>query len=395
MTEFRRPQYKTLKPRLGEKRKFIQVISGPRQVGKTTLITQLLKTSSIPWTYVSADAIIGQGKSWIETNWETARFAARKNTSGHILAIDEIQRIAGWSSVIKALWDEDSFRKNNVKLILSGSSGLLLNQGLTESLAGRFELTSLTHWSFAEMQEAFGWTKEQFAWFGGYPGSASLIDDEIRWKTYIRESLVETTISKDILTMTRIDKPALLKQVFDLGCHYSGEILSYNKMLGQLQDAGNTVTLANYLHLLDRAGLLTGLEKYSGSRAKQKLSSPKLLIRNTALLSSIRPEGLRDILKKPEVWGRIIESSVGAHLINSFENSGLRIWYWRDGNYEVDFVVQKGKKIAGIEIKSGIQKNLRGFDRFKKIYPDAKVILVGEEGIPWHEFLKSKPEELL
>jgi predicted AAA+ superfamily ATPase len=394
MKEYRRPQFQIIDPRLKEKRRFIQVISGPRQVGKTTLIKQLLDNCGISNTYISADNIEGTGRLWLEKHWEAARLISKNRKTDHILAIDEIQKIAGWSDIIKGLWDDDTFHKRTVKIILSGSSGLLLQQGLTESLAGRFELTTLQHWSLNEMRNAFGWSPEQFAWFGGYPGSASLIRDETRWKRYVRDALIETTISKDILMMTRIDKPALLRQMFDLGCAYSGQVLSYTKMLGQLQDAGNTVTLAGYLNLLGRSGLLTGLEKYSGSISRQKLSSPKLMVRNAALISSARTEKFREINQKPELWGRIVESAVGAHLVNSFENSDFTVWYWREGNDEVDFVVQKGNELAAIEVKSGIGKRKNSLEKFRKLYPSAKVILTGEGGIPWQEFLGMDPSAI-
>ena len=394
MKEYRRPQYRIIEPRLREKRKFIQVISGPRQVGKTTLVRQLLENSGESYTYATADNIEGTGRAWVEKHWEAARLISKNKTTDHILAIDEIQKITGWSDIIKGLWDEDTFHRRPVKLILSGSSGLLLQQGLTESLAGRFELTTLYHWSLNEMKDAFGWSPEQFVWFGGYPGSAGFIKDEIRWKKYVRDSLIDTTISKDILMMTRIDKPALLRQMFDLGCAYSGQVLSYNKMLGQLQDAGNTVTLAGYLNLLGRSGLLTGLEKYSGSASRQKLSSPKLIVRNTALISSARTENLDDIFLKPEIWGRIVESAIGAHLVNSFENSDCTVWYWREGNDEIDFIVQKGNDLAALEVKSGSGKRKNSLDRFRKLYPAVKVILIGEGGISWQNFLSIDPVEI-
>jgi predicted AAA+ superfamily ATPase len=395
MLEYKRHQFGIIEPRLKEKRKFIQVISGPRQTGKTTLIRQLLANSGISNTYISADSLDSSGKNWMEKHWEAARIVSSQKKADHILAIDEIQKIPEWSNIVKDLWDEDTFLGNPVKVVLSGSSNLLLQQGLADSLTGRFELTRLNHWSMTEMSDAFGWSPVQYAWFGGYPGSADLIRDEQRWKKYVRDALVEPTISKDILMMTRIDKPVLLRQFFDLGCNYSGQILSYNKMLGQLQDAGNTVTLANYLNLLDKAGLMTGLEKFSGSLSRQKLSSPKLSVRNTALLSSSRPESMKEIMLKPEIWGRIVESSVGAHLINSSENSECKLWYWRDGNDEVDYIVQKGRKLAAIEMKTGAHTRKTGFDRFKKLYPESRIILVGDGGIPWQEFLKTDPEELL
>jgi len=394
MKEYKKPQYAVLEKRLHERRKFIQVITGPRQVGKTTLIHQVLKGSGVRYTYISGDKAEGSGRSWIEKHWESARFISRKDVSEHILAIDEIQKIPDWSRTVKALWDEDSFKKSGIKVILSGSSGLLLQQGLAESLEGRFELTPMTHWTFSEMHEAFGWTAEKYAWFGGYPGSASLIRNEGRWKGYVRDSLVEPTIAKDILMMTRIDKPALLRQLFDLGCSFSGQILSYNKMLGQLQDAGNTTTLAGYLNLLDRAGLITGLEKYSGSVVRQKLSSPKLVVRNTALLSSARHEKLTDLLIKPEIWGRVVESAVGAHLVNSCEHTGIKVNYWRDANDEVDFVLSDGKKTIALEIKSGASTRKSGIDRFMKAYPSAKALIIGDSGIPWQEILARDPTEL-
>lgn len=394
MKEYKRPQYKYLISRLREKRKFIEVVAGPRQVGKTTLIRQVLENSGKPYTYITADNAEGTGSTWIGKHWEAARLMAGIKKTEHILAIDEIQKIQGWSSIVKGLWDEDTFHKRPVKIILSGSSGLLLHQGLNESLAGRFEMTMLSHWPLREMRDAFGWSPEQYAWFGGYPGSAELTGDEQRWKKYVRESLIETTISKDILMMTRIDKPALLKHLFDLGCAYSGQVLSYNKMLGQLQDAGNTVTLAGYLALLDRTGLMTGLEKYSGSITRQKLSSPKLLVRNTALISSSWRETFADILKDGMRWGRVVESAVGAHLINSIQDSNSSVWYWREGNDEVDFVVQKVRTLIALEVKSGAGIRRTGLDRFHKLYPSAKTLLIGEGGIPWQEFLALDPGEM-
>jgi hypothetical protein len=395
MKEYRRPHYSNLKSRLAEKRNFIQVIAGPRQVGKTTLIRQLLENRVDSSSYVSADSYEGSGSNWIEKHWEAARILSRQRNASHILAIDEIQRIPDWSTTVKKLWDEDTFSGSELKVIISGSSNLLIAEGLTESLAGRYEITTLSHWSLAEMHEAFGWSAEQYTWFGGYPGSAILVGNEQRWKQYVRDSLIEPTIAKDILMMTRIDKPVLLRQLFNLGCSYSGQILSYNKMLGQLQDAGNTVTLAGYLNLLDSAGLLTGIEKYSGSTVRQKLSSPKLMVRNTALLSSSFQEGFEQIRNRPELWGRVVESAIGAHLVNRCRENDCRVWYWREGNDEVDFIIQNRNVIAAVEIKSGPTIRKKGFDRFRKLYPDSKTILVGDAGIPWQEFLLMEPQDIV
>lgn len=310
-----------------------------------------------------------------------------------LLVIDEVQKIDNWSETVKKLWDEDSRQKRNLKLVLLGSSRMLLQQGLTESLAGRFETIYIGHWTFTEMQSAFGYTAEQYAWFGGYPAPAELISDETRWKKYVRESLIETSISKDVLMLTRVDKPALMKQLFELGCSYSGQILSYNKMLGQFHDAGNTTTLANYLRLLDTAGLLSGIEKYTPNKIRQKSSSPKFQVHNTALISAQNNETFEEIMRRPDLWGRIIESVVGMHLLNASLSSDFSLTYWREGNDEVDFVIDK-KKLVAIEVKSGVVKPASGMVPFQKKFSPDKMLLVGNDGLPWQEFLKLDPVSL-
>ena len=273
---FERSYLQEIKGRISEPRTFIQVILGPRQVGKTTMITQLLSQISIPYLFESADAVLATNSTWLLQVWETARLQMKMSgASEYLLVIDEIQKIDNWSEVVKQQWDRDTHEGINIKVILLGSSRLLIQKGLTESLAGRFETLYLGHWSFAEMQVAFGWSIEQYVYFGGYPGSASLIKDESRWKNYINDALIETSISKDILMLTRVDKPALLKRLFELGSLYSGQILSFTKIVGQLQDAGNTTTLANYLNLLSDCGLLGGVEKYAGDIIRKRSSSPK------------------------------------------------------------------------------------------------------------------------
>ena len=395
MKEYKHPLYQSINKRILANRKSIQIITGPRQVGKTTLIRQILENVRIPSTYTSGDAYEGDSQVWLEKLWNAVRIKCGQAKAGeHILAIDEIQKIPGWSQTVKKLWDEDTFTKKRVKVIISGSSSLLLQKGLNESLAGRFEMNHMNHWSFSEMKEAFGWTAEEYVWFGGYPGSEGLIRDEPRWKRYISESLVETSISKDILMLTRVDKPALMKRLYDLGCLYSGQILSYTKMLGQLQDAGNTVTLAHYLELLNSAGLLAGIEKYSGSIIRQRSSSPKFIVRNTALLSSRTEETMDQILKKPEKWGRFVESSVGAHILNNSVKGKYSLYYWRQGNDEIDFVLKKNEDVIGLEIKSGHSAKRSGMDAFSRIYKPHKVLLVGDKGISWEEFLSMDPERL-
>ena len=392
---YERPYLKEVKSRIAEPRRFIQVILGPRQVGKTTMVNQLLTQLTVPWLYESADAISATNSAWLMQVWETARLKMKVSGSPEfLLVIDEIQKIDKWSEVVKRQWDKDSLEKVNIKVILLGSSRLLIQKGLTESLAGRFESFYLGHWSLSEMEAAFGWTPDQYVYFGGYPGSATLIGDEERWKSYIKDSLIETSISKDILMLTRVDKPALLKRLFELGCLYSGQILSYTKITGQLQDAGNTTTLANYLKLLSDGGLLGGLEKYAGSLIRQRSSSPKFQVYNNALLTSQHVETWHDAIVNPQRRGRLVESSVGAHLLNHSVSGRYHLHYWREGKHEVDFILEKGNKVIGIEVKSGASAENTGMAIFNdKFHPD-KVMLVGTGGIPWEEFLRINPREI-
>src|SRR6056297_3669033 len=326
---YKRAELETLHSRIHDSRKHIQVIMGPRQVGKTTMVRQLCDELDIPFLFTSADAVAGSDESWLMQTWESARL--KKKVSGaseFLLIIDEVQKIINWSEVVKKLWDEDSFNKLGLKVILLGSSRLLLQQGLTESLSGRFEVIYLPHWSFVEMHKAFGWNEAQYAWFGGYPGSAYLIEEENRWKRYVRDSLIETSISKDILMLTRIDKPALLKNLFELGCTYSGQILSFTKLQGQLQDAGNTTTLSHYLRLLETAGLLGGLEKYAHTAIRKRSSSPKFQVHNNALLSAQQTNTFAEVIENPVEWRRIVESAVGTHLVNQAVKEHYAVYYW-------------------------------------------------------------------
>ncbi|HEY5327174.1 MAG TPA: ATP-binding protein [Mucilaginibacter sp.] len=392
---FERSVLQQLTNRIKEQRRFMQVVIGPRQVGKTTMVIQLLNKVTIPYLFESTDAVPASNAVWLEQLWESARLKMALNQSEEfLLVIDEIQKIDNWSEIVKRLWDEDTRQSKNIKVILLGSSRLLLQQGLTESLTGRFETIYLGHWSFNEMQQAFGWNADQYAWFGGYPGSASLIGDEERWKQYVVNSLIETSISKDILMLTRVDKPALMKRLFELGCLYSGQILSYTKMQGQLLDAGNTTTLSHYLNLLDTAGLLAGLEVYAVDAIRKRASSPKFQVHNTALISAQRNEFFEKIVEKPAEWGRIVESSIGAHLINHSLTENFKVYYWRQRNDEIDFVLEKRGKVIGLEVKSSTAGNTAGMAAFKNKYKPHKVLLIGNSGIPWQEFLQINPAEI-
>lgn len=389
---FQRPYFQLLTERLNEPRAFIQVLAGPRQVGKTTLAAQLLSANSLPSYAISADDAANAGTAWLHQQWETARFKWRQSGAlAFIFSIDEVQKIPNWSEAIKANWDADARNNIPIKLLLLGSSRLLLQQGLTESLAGRFELTYISHWSLAEMETAFGFSPEDFVWFGGYPGATRLIEDEFRWKRYVCDALIEPSISRDILSLTRVDKPALLRRLFELGCQFSGQILSFNKILGQLLDAGNTTTLAHYLNLLDSAGLIGGIEKFGGDLIRQRQSSPKFQVHNTALISAQMPEMRSEIQESPDKWGRLVESAVGAHLLNFARQEDFKVSYWREGNDEVDFVLQYRGKTLAIEVKSGVLRGVSGMEAFRKKFNPHKMLLVGTGGLPWQEFLKINP----
>ena len=373
-----------------EPRRFIQVIYGPRQVGKTTLVRQVIKDMNASNTFVAADAIPAGDRIWIAQQWENARLIQNQNPEiPHLLIIDEVQKIDNWSEQVKAEWDRDTAEERDIRVILLGSSRLMLQQGLTESLAGRFEAIYLGHWSYKEMKEAFGLSPEEFIWFGGYPGAITLMEDEDRWKNYVRDALLETSISKDILMLTRVDKPALMKRLFEIGSAYSGQILSFTKVMGQLADAGNTTTLANYLELLNEAGLLAGLEKYSPNLVRKRSSSPKFMVHNTAIMSGISNETFKTLQADHRAWGRWVESAVGAHLVNqAFKEKKLTIYYWREGNEEVDFVVEYKKRIIALEVKTSKVGGLAGLNAFAKQYRPEKSLVIGTDGIPWEEFLQ-------
>ncbi len=396
------------------------MVVGPRQTGKTTIVKQVLERTHRPSVYVPVDApapgtaptAIGPatGPTWLTTEpiptpvnrrderwlvreWEQARTAARKSENGFVLVLDEIQKIPNWSETVKGLWDADRLVGLPLHVVLLGSAPLLMQRGLTESLAGRFETINVEHWSFEEMAAVFDFDLDRYIYFGGYPGPASLISDEPRWRTFIRRALIEPNIERDILALQRVDKPILLKRLFDLGSEYSGQILSYNKMLGQLQDAGNTTTLARYLDLLSMAGLVTGLSKYASHPHRRRASSPKLNVLNTALMSAHSGYAFEQARADRTFWGHLVESTVGAHLINTGRPEH-RIYYWRDSRSEVDFVLEHGRKLVAFEVKSGRRRgSMSGIDAFRKNFPVKASHIVGKGGIPISEFLLTPARE--
>ena len=389
---YQRPQIASLTKRLGEPRRFIQVIAGPRQVGKTTLVQQVLGECDMPTRYASADEPTLRGAAWLEQQWQAARLeTADAGRAGAVLVLDEVQKVPGWSEAVKRLWDEDTKQRRPLKVVLLGSAPLVVTRGLTESLAGRFEILRLAHWSYGEMQTAFGWSLDEYIFYGGFPGSAPLITEPHRWARYIADSLIETAVSRDVLLLTRVDKPALLRRLFELSCRYSGQVLSYTKMLGQLQEAGNTTTLAHYLDLLSGAGMVCGLQKYAGDAARRRGSSPKLQVYNTALITATSGLTLAEARADRELWGRLVESSVGAHLANAAAAGEIDLFYWRDRNREVDFIVRRGRRVIAVEVKSGRAPQAHpGTAAFREAFKTHRSLLVGGDGVALEDFL-SRP----
>lgn len=385
---FKRAQIKELESRIEEPRRRIQVVSGPRQVGKSTMVDQFFKESHIPGMQTSADAISPSDTYWISEVWATARSRMKnQNLDEYLLVIDEIHKLNNWSEAVKKEWDQDTLDGTNIKVILLGSSRLLLKDGLTESLAGRFELIRMPHWSFSEMKEAFGMSVEQYIYFGGYPGAASYINEEGRWARYIKDSIVAPAIEKDVIQTKNIYKPTLMKRLFELGCEYSGEELSLNKMLGELQDAGNVTTLASYLSTLDESRLLCGMHKYASDNARKYNSVPKMMVYNTALFSAQAGVSFKKAYTNPRIWGRWVESAVGAHLLNQADEYDYKLYYWRERDDEVDFVIEYNRKCIAIEVKSGKRTNNKGLGIFREKYHPIQSLVVGSGGIPVEEFL--------
>lgn len=383
----RREIFSTLVERLAEAPARLQIVSGPRQVGKTTVVRQALSACDLPSHYASADDPTLRDASWLEEQWQEGRRLAGEHENGAALAIDEVQKVDNWAEVAKRLWDEDRAAGTSLRVVLLGSAALLIQHGLSESLTGRFEVIRAPHWSFGEMRDAFGFSFDQFVYFGGYPGAASLVDDEERWASYVLDSIVETTISRDLLLLTRVDKPALLRGLFRLVCDYSSQIVSYQKLTGQLQDAGNTTTLAHYLDLLAGAGLAVGLEKYSPGKVRQRRSTPKLLALNTALVSATSGRTFAESRESPEHWGRLVETAIGAHLWST-RDPRTELLYWRNRGQEVDFVLSRGDKLTAIEVKSGRRRDgLPGMSAFESAHGPTTKLLVGGDGTPLDAFL--------
>ena len=385
---YKKQEYQVIRNRLLEPRKFIQVVMGPRQVGKSTVVKQVLQDLEEPFQLFSADNVPASNTAGVSNCWAAVRsLKENRGLEGIILVIDEIQKINNWSEVVKKEWDDDTFYDRNIKVLLLGSSRVLLERGLSESLGGRFEEIRMTHWSFPEMRDAFDFTLDQYLFYGGYPGAADLKNEQDRWEQYIQSAIIDATINKDILMDTPISKPALLRQTFELGAAYSGELLSLTKMLGALQDAGNTVTLAGYINLLNESGLLCGLQKYSIDTARRRASVPKFQVYNNALKMVYKSYDLDQAIMNRKEWGRIVESGVGAWLVSQAFVHRFEVFYWRDRNDEVDFILRKKGSVIAVEVKSNAEKSTHGLNTFMEDFKPNTALIIGDGGISTEDFL--------
>ena len=393
---FTRKEFSLIKQRVTEPRRFIQVVLGPRQIGKTTVVRQVLETLDAPSLYYSADAVAAAGASWLSSCWETARVEyAKGEGKDFLLVIDEIQKVPNWSETVKREWDADTWNARSIKLLLLGSSRALVMSGLSESLTGRFEEIRMTHWTYSEMHEAYGTSLDQYIWYGGYPGAAFLIPDQIeRWEAYIQSSVIDSTVNRDVLEDGHIANLALLRKTLELGIAYSGKILSLTKLLGQLQDRGNVSTIAGYLEKLNTCGLLGTLSKYSNDEARKKASIPKFQVHNSALLAACSALSFEEARAKPDLWGRAVESAVGAYLISQSFRSRFGVSYWREGDKEVDFVLSVRGKTIALEVKSNGEKRSAGLSPFQEKFRPNRCLVVGEGGLSLESFFELDPVTL-
>lgn len=386
---YQRPIINTIVQRINEPRRFIQIIMGPRQTGKSTAVGQALQGFTMP--FLSVEATKGESNAdWLRAQWYRARQLAA--AGGALLAVDEVQYVPNWSAVVKTLWDEDSAAGTDLRVLLTGSSATLIQEGLDEALTGRFELLESTHWTYPECADAFGYGLDEFLFYGGYPGAAPLRGERRRWLRYMNASIIEPSIVNDAMRSSEVRNPELMRRLFSVGAPYSGQEISYRKLLGQLDDRGNTATIAHYLKLLADAGIMSGLQKYDPKLLRQKASSPKLLVHNTALLTASFGRKRDSLLSDPELKGRLVETAVGAYLVNLSYAGDVELFWWREGNLEVDFVVTCEDAVTAIEVKSGRVKPTRGMAEFIARNPDARPLVVGSPECPLEALLAGEVE---
>ncbi len=386
---YQRRHLNILKSRMAEPRRRMQIVMGPRQVGKSTLVGQFTEGISVPFDFFAADGVNRFDSSWIPNKWQQVRMRMDIHSEQeHILIIDEVQKIRGWSEQVKKEWDEDSRSHRNLKVILLGSSRLLLQKGLEESLEGRFETIKMGYWDWQEMHEAFGFSMDEYVYFGGFPGLAPDIQDEDRWRNLMEDSIISPILTRDILEIEEIRNPALLRQVFELACIESAKELSLTKMQGTM-NSGTVPTIKNYLDILNKSMIVQPLQNYSPSRVKEKQSVPKMQVFNNAFRNRFGTFSFDEARVDPAEWGRLVESAVGAHLANRAMTDDYELFYWRnERRQECDYVLRKGQTLVAIEVKSGSVDKTIGFEKFKEQFADkvTAAFIVGPHALPLDDF---------
>ncbi len=386
---YQRRHLNILKSRMAEPRRRMQIVMGPRQVGKSTLVGQFTEGTSVPFDFFAADSVNRFDTSWIPNKWQQARMRMDIHSEQeHILIIDEVQKIKGWSEQVKKEWDEDSRSHRNLKVILLGSSRLLLQKGLEESLEGRFETIKMGYWDWLEMHEAFGFSMDEYVYFGGFPGLAPDIQDEDRWRNLMEDSIISPILTRDILEIEEIRNPALLRQVFELACTESAKELSLTKMQGTM-NSGTVPTIKNYLDILSKSMTVQPLQNYFPSRIKEKQSVPKMQVYNNAFRNRFGKFSFDEARVDPAEWGRQVESAVGAHLANRAMTDDYELFYWRnERRQECDYVLRKGQALVAIEVKSGSVDKTVGFEKFKEQFADkiTAAFIVGPQALPLEDY---------
>ena len=386
---YQRRHLDILKSRMAEPRRRMQIVMGPRQVGKSTLVGQFTEGISVPFDFFAADGVNRFDSSWIPNKWQQVRMRMDIHSEQeHILIIDEVQKIRGWSEQVKKAWDEDSRSHRNLKVILLGSPRLLLQKGLEESLEGRFETIKMGYWDWQEMHEAFGFSMDEYVYFGGFPGLAPDIQDEDRWRNLMEDSIISPILTRDILEIEEIRNPALLRQVFELACIESAKELSLTKMQGTM-NSGTVPTIKNYLDILNKSMIVQPLQNYSPSRVKEKQSVPKMQVFNNAFRNRFGTFSFDEARVDPAEWGRLVESAVGAHLANRAMTDDYELFYWRnERRQECDYVLRKGQALVAIEVKSGSVDKTVGFEKFKEQFADnvTAAFIVGPHALPLDDF---------
>ena len=386
---YQRRHLNILKSRMAEPWRRMQIVMGPRQVGKSTLVGQFTEGTSIPFDFFAADNVNRFDTSWIPNKWQQARMRMDIHSEQeHILIIDEVQKIKGWSEQVKKEWDEDSRNHRNLKVILLGSSRLLLQKGLEESLEGRFETIKMGYWDWQEMHDAFGFSMDEYVYFGGFPGLAPDIQDEDRWRNLMEDSIISPILTRDILEIEEIRNPALLRQVFELACTESAKELSLTKMQGTM-NSGTVPTIKNYLDILSKSMTVQPLQNYFPSRIKEKQSVPKMQVYNNAFRNRFGKFSFDEARVDPAEWGRQVESAVGAHLANRAMTDDYELFYWRnERRQECDYVLRKGQALVAIEVKSGSVDKTVGFEKFKEQFADkiTAAFIVGPQALPLEDF---------